>query len=681
MSYGGGYQGGYATITVESVTLTDSTFHARAAGYGARIANTWVRLAPAPDAPLHYYTRDSLAARSQDSSNSYENVLDIGHSFARSDQTGGAGLDFFPRPLVATQRETDQIRFWDSMNVDVRKPVAGNLEYALRLHRKLEEWDNPGNATHLLRTSDLFYVAEGNYVYWYDTLANTVAEGSHNFSNPIDGLCRLGDDVYALSNNVILKKGSADSAFSSWHTPGGTETVEQIWGVKGRIVAHRTTTTPSNEFVEFSGAGAATVVGSFDEDMVINDVIDGGPAVLVALDTGEINSYTLDSSLQLELISSSVVPIGEQVISMATTAGVLAYITIDPTTVSSNTIARFYTAKVLDSRFNFVIGEMQLIYEWNSPITGPRVQISPLLASRDDFWWAVYEPDVAGSKYVSLFRYDVETRGYNRAHAIGVSSATDPNALIIFEDRFVFLNDDDVWAEAVSTYADVGWLISPFVTFGLNTDINWVATVLDVTNIISGGEQVEILRTSDIDGLLDWQDSTWVSEQTITAPEQAGSEVVMSGVKQKRLSVQLRLYPHSSGTPGIQRFAIRGLPAHRDMIVDLPVNISDMIEVPGRSPRRALRHGDSIHTKLFNMQGAHVELNVIDPPMSLLGIVDEISEPVTYLTSRGSQGRRCIVRFRGKMISATVVTVGSAGMGVGGLGITTMGIGEITEIA
>jgi hypothetical protein len=109
------------------------------------------------------------------------------------------------------------------------------------------------------------------------------------------------------------------------------------------------------------------------------------------------------------------------------------------------------------------------------------------------------------------------------------------------------------------------------------------------------------------------------------------------------------------------------------------VNVSDMVEAPHRMPLRVGGLGDRTHSKLVNLQGTSTTLTLFDPPITLQGIVDTIMEPTHYVTSRGSQGRRCVVRFLGNLLGTTVESAapqGTQGMGIGGMGITTMGIGE-----
>jgi hypothetical protein len=132
-----------------------------------------------------------------------------------------------------------------------------------------------------------------------------------------------------------------------------------------------------------------------------------------------------------------------------------------------------------------------------------------------------------------------------------------------------------------------------------------------------------------------------------------------------------------AGTPEILRFGLRGLPKHRDWIVELPINVSDQIEVPGRLPYRIDGWGDIIHSGLLDMQGNHLQLEVLDPPLSFSGIIDNIVEPVEYIGERGSAGRVCLVQFRGtRVTSGETNPTGDAGVGLGLVGVSTLGIGQ-----
>ena len=124
------------------------------------------------------------------------------------------------------------------------------------------------------------------------------------------------------------------------------------------------------------------------------------------------------------------------------------------------------------------------------------------------------------------------------------------------------------------------------------------------------------------------------------------------------------------------RIALRGIPAHRDLIMMVPFNVSDEVSAPGRRPTRIPGLGYSLHENVLNLVGSSVEAIVIDPPMGFRGVVNNVSEPIEYLSDRGSVTRYVMVEFRGQRLVQTVPPTGDSGMGLGLMGIDIIGIGQ-----
>jgi len=129
-------------------------------------------------------------------------------------------------------------------------------------------------------------------------------------------------------------------------------------------------------------------------------------------------------------------------------------------------------------------------------------------------------------------------------------------------------------------------------------------------------------------------------------------------------------------SPKVTRIALRGIPAHRDLVMLVPFNVSDYVSVPGRKPIRVPGLGNSLHEQVLSLVGSSVEALVIDPPVGFRGVVNNVSEPVEFLSNRGSVTRYVIVEFRGQRLTQTVFPTGDAGMGLGWMGIAIIGIGQ-----
>jgi len=666
----------------------------RGDGYGARVDDLWLRLAASPEAPLRIYSKDSLAERVDQRTNLYENVMDKGHVFARADLTGGAGLDWFPRRSAAETSDIsrDSVRFWTSRNIDVSRTEL-DKEYSIRLHRKLETWGDPGVeiATALGRTSAYFFLGTDQAIHWYSSTADDVPEGNTLVGSPVDELHNLGEDMYALlESGVIMRKQFLDAGFTAWATPAANTTYRDMWTVKGRVVVQKIATTGggTNELIEMTSDGTeGNIIDTYGDNVFVRGVVDAGPVVLAAVSDGYVYSYTLDESDNLAVVAQTEMPLGESPFSIAYNQGVVFYLTADSALDGDAVILRGYIAEVLDSRMNFVVGNAQLTFEVISQVgVFSTDRFSDMVVTRDEIWWSMYEFDLHGAPALSLFRLDIVTKGVNRANSMdwtNPETPPDPKDLITFETRKMFVMNGEVWAEAQEEYADHGWLITPLVNFGINTPINWIASTFDVGNLTTSGIQAELWRTGTPDAIFNQQDNSWQLIQRLSSSSNSGQEVPMVGVQSKQLALMVRLYPWGTSTvanesPEVRRFAIRAYPSHRDVVIEIPVNVSDHIEVPGRMPITSPRWGDDVHRALFGMIGKHVEALVLDPPIAMRGIVEQVLEPTTYVTERGSQGKLCVVTIRGSRITATGggFATGDDGVGLGLVGVSTVGIGQ-----
>ncbi len=681
-------------ITQQAVALPRGDLpRPRGLGYGAQLGDLNLRLAVHPEFPLRYYTRDSLAPRVADQSNVYENTLDIGYTFVRADLTGGAGLDWFPRRNAQTVEGavTDEVRFWDSRNIDVSR-TQFDSEYVLRLHKKIELWQDytPDAATAIGRSPASFFVGVGLTIEEYTTLSGTPTPVATTITLPgaVDEIWNLGFEMYALlDTGDIWRKQANDTLFTAWVSASGNDSFTNMWTVKGRVVAQKEDgSTGSNVLVEVVDGGAGDVViDSFTEGVDVQAVVDAGPVVLAAVTDGYLYSYTVNNTDQLEIVSQTELPDGEAPILLAYNQGVVLYLTGDEAPNLNQTLVRGYLAEVLDSRFNFVVGNSQLFFETTSSVDVATTGFTDVLVTRDEIWWGQYESNAHQVDHsMSLYRVDIATKGLNRGNSQDRTGVVDPADLNVFEGRKFWIEDGDVFAESETVFAgasggnDIAWLIYPNINFGLSTDINWVESVFDVGNLANQGVQAEMYRSGDPSAIFDQTDSAWVLMQRVTSSGTSGNEFAMTNVTSKQLTLQVRLYPHSQllDSPTVRRVTMRGLPTQRDLMVELPVNISDYIEVPYRMPVHIPGWGDKVYDALMKSIGTHLEALVYEPPLAFRGIVDNIDQPIMYKSDRGSQGRVCMIRLRGSRITATEAPTGDAGAGLGLLGVSILGVGQ-----
>jgi hypothetical protein len=108
--------------------------------------------------------------------------------------------------------------------------------------------------------------------------------------------------------------------------------------------------------------------------------------------------------------------------------------------------------------------------------------------------------------------------------------------------------------------------------------------------------------------------------------------------------------------------------------LELPVNVSDYIEVPNRVPVRIPNFGDTIYSALLDLQGKHIELTLFDPPFTFRGVVDNLLAPNTYIADKDGSSHVAVVQFRGSRTFGTGQSGGNFGIGVSTMGIGTLGV-------
>jgi len=458
-----------------------------------------------------------------------------------------------------------------------------------------------------------------------------------------------------------------------------------IWLVKGRIIAYcRDTGSAGNGIMlEISpvitgtpgtpteGAHTFSIVDTFPAVML--DCVDAGHAIVASFDDGSVRSYvpqtdSAGTTPDLTIRARTTVPRGEVAYRLAWNAGILLLFTTD----TNDDHARLYVSAVLDVRFDYVVGNMQLLRTWHASVESSPAYTANAISTRDAIYFWVGE---AASDY-NCWRFDLVSQGLTRERAD--SWASRPLGTVVMEDVLVYIQGTSLYRDA-ATFKPSGYVISPNINFGLNTPINWQAFVAEVSNLDEPGSKVEVYRSSDPESILDPDDAGWVLVTTITDVVQSGVEWPQVNVTSPSLAIKIVLYASDdgSGSPSSRNTAVRAFPKHRDWIIEVPINVSDYVEVPFRVPLHVPGLGDDTFHDLLDQQGAAVAIDVLDPPIVLRGVVDQVLIPVTYQSRRGSQGRVAMMRFRGTRIPTDddiAAPQGLEGVGIGMVGVDMVGV-------
>ncbi len=678
-----------------TVKFSSSVDRPKAQGYNCLIDNSWFRTIAGREVKPQIGTRDSLAPRQDQQGSIYNNVLDIGYAWGRTDLSGGEGLDWDPREIAldTDQISLDPIRYWDSNGINISRPERQGEQYTLRLARTLQTWEGAGlpaftDMDDIAVSERLIFVLDDTQLHLFTGWDTTTPELSVTVPDGASGIALAASPngtvmVTADNGNVYAMRYPFEVILTLVYGDAGNQKLAAVgvWYVQGRFLISAFDSVTSAELfaLEWDGAAWLPEVSIDTSTGFVISIVESGPAIVAAWTDGTLRTYTPDNATDgdMGLIPRGRVtlPHGESAILLGANAGVLLVLSASDLEPDDRQVLRLYQAEVLDARFDFTVGQLQLLREWFG-VEHEKLVTRNMTNTRDEIFFFVKE-DFEGQFQEGLWRFDLVTGGLSR---ILSEPDSDLNGLIVYDGIFGaidFINNVIKISDPDILQAE-GYVIFPNITFGLNTEIAWLTSVLEAHDVVGQGAQVELYRSTDPQAILDKDHPSWVLAQRLSSTSDASVEIPLIGVESRTLSLQLRLYATegASLTPQVTRIAVRGIPRHRDFIALVPVNVSDYVSVPGRRPTRVPGLGNQLHEQVLNLVGKSVTMTLIDPPYRMEGVVNNISEPVDYLAERGSVTRYCMVEFRGQRSSALFYPTGNDGVGLGLLGVAIVGIGQ-----
>jgi len=183
--------------------LGRSVKHPRAEGYNLLLNDYWFRTVASDDVPLQISSKDSLAQRLDHQGSVYENVLDIGYAWSRTDLSGGEGLDWDPRILALEQDQAalDQVRYWDSSGIDVSRPDTAGMPYTLRLSKGQELWQGSlsDDPREIATSGNYIFVADGSVVSWYKSWDPSSLIDSYDIEEEIVSMAAAPNDTVMVA--------------------------------------------------------------------------------------------------------------------------------------------------------------------------------------------------------------------------------------------------------------------------------------------------------------------------------------------------------------------------------------------------------------------------------------------------------------------------------------------------
>jgi len=628
-------------------------------GFEANLDDLFLRFAVGPGRQMNINTAPLQAQAIQTSETPEDFQQEFGQIFSRTDFAGGSGLD---KAHKRNAGENDFQRYWDSKGIDVFSGKQVGQEYKVSLLHSTDETLTSSNTNLYMQELDgtIFY-ADGDTLMKITTPLTgtptqdgTSGQGKPSSGNAITGMAVMGNQLFLVANGVIYQR-TATNTYGSYNSDN---TYSRLWSAKGRLIASDTSGVLYEIEPSSSSAGADTTIHTLRNGRSWTDVCDAGAVVLATADDGYIYSFA-DESATLALKGQTFVE-GEVPNAIDAAQGFIFYGTYQNT--ASGKIGRLYRAEITNANSLYVLVNAQLIKQWGDGTTTLNQAPYKIISTRD----SIYTGIVDSASKTNLWRYYLPTGGIARDLEFSESGIVE--GIAVFSDRiFATVSGGGSYRESTN-YVSTGYIITPLADFFTSEKKQWVGAKLNTNAVVSGSVK---LFSSTIAADINSPDSATWAEQVSIFSGTGGEEEVMTLVDGRWIAGKIEINTDDvTQTPEMLSFAIRGFQLVNDLVVDMPINISDQIERPFRKAIRVQGQGDLVYQALRNKEGKNVQLEIFRPDTLLRGIIENVSSPIEEISPRGSVTMYCLVRFRG----SKVIQTSTSGVG---LGIELLGVGRL----
>ena len=598
-------------------------------GYDVRIDDILLRSAVGPGREMQIQSSDVQEGQINVKQNPEDFTSNLGRIYSRNDFSGGSNLDTAHR---ANGKPNDNTRFWDSQGIDVFHTDLGKGYNVSLLHDTERTQTLSSAVSHMAVVGTAIYVSDDETLY-------KSTDGGANFSvisegltagYQIKGLAAHGDLLYITANN-----GSAGEIEKL--TSGGASTqmmsaavYDKIFSVKGQFLV-----SIGNALHAYDGN---TTVGSaivtLPSGQTFTDATDAGAVVLVTATDGRIYSLK-DISGTLTLKGQTEIT-GEQPTCIVESQGLIFYGTKEVQT-GSKVIGRLYRATLTVADDLYVLAQNQLIKQWDED--GIDNSPNALFTTRDSVYTGVKES--ASTSF--LWRYYLPTAGIARYYKASAGGTI--NNICSVNEKFVFTVTSDGIYKQSSTFETEGFLVLAAADFFTAESKQFVGAEVSTLDL-PANTTVDVFYSTKFDSLDDPNDSNYIKAFTQTSGT-GDNEKQIAEVSRYIVGKLVLKSTNGANTPQVKSIQFRALARPELVVAQVPVNISDRVERPGRKPIKVKGLGDTLYNALRDKEGDSVTLELFDPAEIIKGVIERISYPINSNVERGSVTQYAIITVRG----------------------------------
>jgi hypothetical protein len=633
------------------VASTSNVRNPKRYGYNLRLDNIYLRTAVGPNRELTIQSSDVQAGQNVNVKQNPEDFTsNLGRIYSRNNFSAGQGLDTAHR---ADGKPDDVNRFWDSKGLDV---FHGDDETSYHIHLLHNTADVnvrgadtqfAGTNNYVTQTTDgKIWVTDNTSVY-YSTDATTWTEvdsGTNNATHNFTGIAAFGNKLFlTTANGTTASQLIEFDGTSTWtvHTTGQSTTggLTGIWYVKNRlwITGNDSTAeyvwevTPFNKTWGNSDLANADTIVEVEPTHQITSIIDGGAAVLASSTDSTVYSFKLSNGVFVNQ-GQTKIPF-EEVHSMEATEGIVFLGTKEVTTE----IGRLYRAELVAADDLYVLANRQLVKEW--VISGVDTTPHAMFVSRDSVLMGVRE----GTNETNLWRYYLPTGGL--ARDLQTTGNGLVNGITQLGGKFLTcVSGSDIYMEQ-TTYESEGYLVLSAADFFTAEQKQFVGAEISTINLPED-TSVSLQYSTRFEDLDSPESATFTNALTQLGGT-GDEEKQIAEVSRYIIGKVVLKSTTNVNTPKVKSVQFRALARPELVVAQIPINISDRVERPGRKPLIVKGLGNTLYKTLSSKEGDSVTLELFEPKEVIRGVVEQISYPIQSNEVLGSDTQYAIITIRG----------------------------------